>query len=103
MRQLTDTFPALWQRLNGSQQKFLLTAYEIDKDLPHSEGLSKVFPILRWRTVGAMCGLRASESDRAAQSLSQLNLTYIVDVQNREFFLTCGHGIRELMDARRKR
>ena len=99
----TDDFAATWQSLSDTHRSFLLAVYDIDKRLPHSDGLDKVLPAIRWRTVGVMCGMRSDEVDELVRTLTASRLVYVLDAQRYEMGLICRHHLRELLDAQRRK
>jgi hypothetical protein len=103
MLKATDKFPALWWSLSDTQRKFLLNAYEIDKQLPHSEGMSKMMPPIGWRTVGLMSGVNLNEVEEFVRILAELRLIYILDSVRCEMAVICTHHLRELEEARCRR
>ena len=103
MGRSVDPFLIRWQSLSETQRRFLRSAYEIDRELPHSSGLCKVIPLIKWRTVGAMCGLRATESDEVARSLADLNLIMIADQFEQRRALICGTSMYFMLADERRR
>lgn len=104
IQQRTDDFPVFWRSLSDAQREFLLATYEIDRRLPHSDGLDKVVPPIGWRSVGLMCGVGLTEVDDFVRTLADLRLVLILDAEMREMGLICGQELWELIsDERRKR
>ena len=103
MQRATDDFPTVWQSLSDVQRRFLLAAYDIDRRLPHSDGLDKVLPHIGWQTVGLMCGVRLGDVDEFVRTLAELHLVYIMNPEMREIGLICHHSIRDVIEARRRR
>jgi hypothetical protein len=98
---------AIWSALGETERRFLLAAYDVDRTLPHTEydpqGFSKVIPPIKWRSVGAVCGLTADESDALVTALAARNLVLIANAERRQMGLIAGHYIREVVSARRER
>ena len=103
MRQSSDSSQAVWSSLDDRQCAFLLAAYSVDRQLPHSDGLCKVLPAIRWRTIGVRCGLQGHEADEVVATLADIKLVLVMDAEERTMGLICGHLVRAVFDARRKR
>ena len=72
--------------------------------MPHSDGYHRLLPVLKWRTVGAMCGLTATESDNIVAELSDMQVVRVWEPNEHTFSLTSGREIAsELLDKRRRR
>jgi len=98
----SDDFAATWQSLSDTHRSFLLAAYDIDKRLPHSEGLDKILPAICWRSVGVKCWIRPNEVDELVRALTASRLVHVLDSEHCKMALLCGHQIRELLGARRR-
>ncbi len=98
---------AIWSALTPTERRFLLAAYDVDCTLPHTEydpqGFSKVIPPIKWRSVGAVCGLTADESDALVAALAAKNLVLIVNAERRQMGLIAGLRVAEVVSARRER
>jgi hypothetical protein len=96
-------FAVLWRSLSEQQRRFLLAAYDIDRRLPHSEGLSRVMPMIVPRTIGPMIGAKDEELDDLVRTLADLKLILLLNNERGEFGLISGIEIGELIEARRRR
>jgi hypothetical protein len=94
---------APWFALSDAERVFLRRAAEWDKLLPHSEGFSRVIPLMDWREIGASCGFSERASDELAQALAAKKIILLSDPSQYTFGLLAGHLVNEVDAAARKR
>ena len=94
---------ARWSSLSSDQQTFLRRAAERDRTLPHSEGLSKVLPLMNWREIGASCGFSDSASDELAHALAAAKIVLLDNPNQHTFGLLAGYLVDEVDAAERDR
>lgn len=92
-----------WFALSDAQQLFLRRARDIDRTLPHSEGLSKILPLMNWREVGADCGFSEAASDELVNTLAAQKIVLIIDAGLHRFGLIAGYLVDEIDAAQRER
>jgi hypothetical protein len=94
---------ARWSSLSGDQQVFLRCAAERDRTLPHSEGLSKVLPLMNWREIGASCGFSDPVSDELVHALAAAKIVLLDNPNQHTFGLLAGYLVDEVDAAERDR
>jgi hypothetical protein len=90
--------------LTATERRFLLQALETHEALKPVASPDNLIPLLKWRTIGAFCGLSAPESDRLVQELSARGLVQVHDESQHTMLLSRGADLaRQAYEAATKR
>lgn len=100
--ELSDHHPVkYWSTLSEAERCFLVEAFDFDQSQPHSSGMDRLIPLMKWRTIGAFCGLSATEADAIVKRLEEKGLVADAGFGDRRMYLSGGRAlVREFRERR---